>query len=135
VIITNQLEHVSHRKIESTGDILVDPEIGDKVDGKHLSEASVVCPDSQARQGEEDTSIRADDLPEMGRLEDNGARGEVVGVGRVVSLTRGVSDQVCGPSEQLLHEHILYDNNGGFLNSFTELSLSESGDADTVSLE
>jgi hypothetical protein len=52
-----------------------------------------------------------------------------VGSNGVVELSRGVLDQVQGPAEELVHEHVEELGDRSILDSLSELSLSESGDA------
>lgn len=50
-------------------DVLVDPEVGDKVVAEHMVPAFELDPIVHGSNPEEDADIRDDDLEELGRLE------------------------------------------------------------------
>lgn len=116
-------------KLVIVGGLLVDPKVRDKVQGHHLGEAAVVGPDGEGGEGEEDAEVGDEDLPSVGGLEDDGSGVKVVCALGVVELSRGVLDQVQGPAEDLLQEHVVQERDGRLIDRLAQLLLARSRDA------
>lgn len=80
---------------------VVDVKVRDQVVVDDLREGSAVGPGAQGTKQEGDSDVRRDDLSVVSLVEDDGVGVEVVGEPGVVLLTRGVSDQVQRPAEEL----------------------------------
>ncbi len=114
--------------------LLVDPKVWKEVDDHNLRDGSLVSPVSESGEGDRDTNVGPDDVPLVSSLEDDRRRREVVGTGRVVSLSRSVDSKVSGPAEKLSNEKVVACHEGRVFQSLSELFLSEFGNVDTGKL-
>jgi len=112
---------------------VVDPKVRDQVHVGDLSESALVAPEPANSKSSGNTNVRQDDLPFVGRLEDDSGWGKVVGAGWVVELTRSVVNQVHGPTEELTNKQVDKDGKRCISDSLTKFLLTGFGYVKTSS--
>jgi hypothetical protein len=81
---------------------VVREEVGNSIVLDDVSEtADVVTEDGESSEGEDEEEVGEEDLVTVTLVEDDGVGGEVVRPGGEVLLTRGVDEEVGGPSDEL----------------------------------
>lgn len=111
---------------------VVDPEVGNEVHDGYFSETSVVGPDTEKTESDGESEVRSEDLVPVIRAENDGTRLEVVGVFRVMFLSRSVPAEVHLPADELLHEQPEENGDRCVSYGFFEFLLSLFRQAQTV---
>lgn len=116
-------------KVGDEDEPVVDPKVGKNVKTNNLEDGSLVCPVAKTSHDGSDTNVRPDDVEVVPGLEDDGSWVEVVGSRRVVRLTGGVHDEVCGPAKDLTDKQVEANGDRRVLKGLTELILTKLGKA------
>jgi len=113
---------------------MVDLQVRQDVENKDLLESTLRHPVSNDGEDDSETEVGDQDLGSVFRLEDDGRGGEVVGEPRVPLLSTSVPDQISRPSEQLLNDQVVEDDNRSITDSFLEFFLSLLRDGSSIQL-
>jgi len=113
---------------------MVDLQVRQDVENKDLLESTLRHPVSNDGEDDSETEVGDQDLGSVFRLEDDGRGGEVVGEPRVPLLSTSVPDQISGPSEQLLNDQVVEDDNRSITERFLEFFLSLLRDGSPIQL-
>lgn len=113
---------------------VVDVEVRNEIIGSDLGERAVVSPSTEDGEKKGDSEIRCNDLLPVSLVKDNRVGVEMVGEFRVVLLSRGVSDEVHRPAEELLSEQVSHHEKWGIADGLGKFELSSLGDVEAFDI-